>query len=150
MAKQLVLGLTSNQVSFPPKINDPLLLKFLFRYLPPYSPDLNPIEQLFSKIKSMVRIEGKRTLETLWSSLGKIMNKIEPSGYKLVDQSGFRWDAEIKEHIKLTDLLRIEVAKLFRTVPMLTELANHSLDATALGNLLNSHGDARKSDDIPN
>jgi transposase len=47
------------------------------RYLPPYSPDLNPIEQLFSKIKSMVRSEGKRTIETLWSSLGKIMNKID-------------------------------------------------------------------------
>jgi len=38
------------------------------RYLPPYSPDLNPIEQLFSKIKSMFRSEGKRTMETLWSS----------------------------------------------------------------------------------
>lgn len=49
------------------------------RYLPPYSPDLNPIEQLFSKIKSMVRSEGKRTMETLWTSLGKIMNKIQRS-----------------------------------------------------------------------
>ena len=43
-------------------------VKAKIRYLPPYSPDLNPIEQLFSKIKSMFRSEGKRTMETLWSS----------------------------------------------------------------------------------
>lgn len=49
------------------------------RYLPPYSPDLNPIELLFSKIKSMLRSEGSRTMETLWSSLGRIMNKIHPN-----------------------------------------------------------------------
>ncbi|MFN7891469.1 MAG: transposase, partial [Pirellula sp.] len=44
--------------------------KAKIRYLPPYSPDLNPIELLFSKIKSMLRSEGNRTVETLWTSLG--------------------------------------------------------------------------------
>jgi transposase len=53
--------------------------KAKIRYLPPYSPDLNPIELLFSKIKSMLRSEGNRTVETLWTSLGKIMNKIAPT-----------------------------------------------------------------------
>jgi transposase len=48
------------------------------RYLPPYSPDLNPIEQLFSKVKAMLRSAGSRTMETLWSSIGKILNRIEP------------------------------------------------------------------------
>jgi transposase len=49
------------------------------RYLPPYSPDLNPIEQLFSKIKAIIRSAGSRTVETLWSSIENIMNTICPS-----------------------------------------------------------------------
>jgi transposase len=53
--------------------------KAKIRYLPPYSPDLNPIELLFSKIQSMLRSEGNQAIETLWTSLGKIMNKIAPT-----------------------------------------------------------------------
>jgi len=34
------------------------------RYLPPYSPDLNPIEQFFAKLKSLLRKAAARTLET--------------------------------------------------------------------------------------
>ena len=39
-------------------------------YLPPYSPDLNPIEQVFSKLKGLLRKAGRRTVEGLWSFLG--------------------------------------------------------------------------------
>jgi transposase len=39
-------------------------------FLPPYSPDLNPIEQAFAKLKQFVRSAAPRTRETLWDTLG--------------------------------------------------------------------------------
>ena len=39
-------------------------------FLPPYSPDLNPIEQAFAKLKQFVRSAAPRTRETLWNTLG--------------------------------------------------------------------------------
>ena len=44
-------------------------------YLPPYSPDLNPIEKAFSKIKSFLRKEGARTKESLWLAIGMAVEK---------------------------------------------------------------------------
>jgi transposase len=44
------------------------------RYLPPYSPDLNPIEQVFSKLKALLRKAAKRTVDTLWNEIGTILN----------------------------------------------------------------------------
>lgn len=41
-------------------------------YLPPYSPDLNPIELLFSKLKSLLRSAAARTVDALWTALGAI------------------------------------------------------------------------------
>ena len=38
------------------------------RYLPPYSPDLNPIELAFSKLKKLLRDGGARTVDKLWNS----------------------------------------------------------------------------------
>lgn len=43
-------------------------------YLPPYSPDLNPIENLFSKLKSLLRAAGKRTLSELESTLTQCLD----------------------------------------------------------------------------
>ena len=40
-------------------------------YLPPYSPDLNPIEKAFSKLKAFLRKAGARTKETLWKAIGE-------------------------------------------------------------------------------
>jgi transposase len=40
-------------------------------YLPPYSPDLNPIEKAFAKIKAILRKAGARTREALWQAIGK-------------------------------------------------------------------------------
>jgi transposase len=40
-------------------------------YLPPYSPDLNPIEKAFAKIKAILRTAGARTREALWQAIGK-------------------------------------------------------------------------------
>ena len=47
-------------------------------YLPPYSPDMNPIEKLFSKIKPALRKAGERTIEGLWKAVGDIINAITP------------------------------------------------------------------------
>jgi transposase len=44
------------------------------RYLPPYSPDFNPIENAFSKLKAMLRKAQKRTVEGLWSFLGQALD----------------------------------------------------------------------------
>jgi len=39
-------------------------------YLPPYSPDLNPIEQVFAKLKTLLRQAAVRSRETLWNTIG--------------------------------------------------------------------------------
>ncbi len=41
-------------------------------FLPPYSPDLNPIEMAFSKLKSHLRARAIRTIEQLWKAIGDI------------------------------------------------------------------------------
>jgi transposase len=49
-----------------------------FLFLPPYSPDMNPIEQAFAKIKALLRKAEARTLDALWRALGDICNLFEP------------------------------------------------------------------------
>ena len=48
-------------------------------FLPPYSPDLNPIEQAFAKIKHWMRNAQKRDFEDTWRYLGHLIATIEPS-----------------------------------------------------------------------
>ena len=45
-------------------------------YLPPYSPDLNPIEKMWSKVKTYLRAEAKRTKRTLTTAIGKALQSI--------------------------------------------------------------------------
>ena len=45
-------------------------------YLPPYSPDFNPIEKAFSKLKAMLRKAAARTVDALWAAIGKIIGTI--------------------------------------------------------------------------
>jgi transposase len=47
-------------------------------YLPPYSPDLNPIEQTFAKIKHWLRLAQKRSIEDLWRYVGDLVSTIQP------------------------------------------------------------------------
>ena len=47
-------------------------------YLPPYSPDLNPIEQAFAKVKHWMRIAQKRTVEDAWRQIGSLVATIQP------------------------------------------------------------------------
>jgi transposase len=49
-----------------------------FLFLPPYSPDLNPIEMAFSKLKAHLRRIGARTIEALWRAVGDICGFFEP------------------------------------------------------------------------
>ena len=43
-------------------------------FLPPYSPDLNPIETVFSKFKHLLRSAGERTMESLWNACGTLLD----------------------------------------------------------------------------
>jgi transposase len=45
-------------------------------YLPPYSPDLNPIEQLFAKLKALLRKAAERSIPALWDHIGEIVQTI--------------------------------------------------------------------------
>ncbi len=47
-------------------------------YLPPYSPDLNPIEKLFAKLKALLRKAGERTVDALWAQIGKLLDTFSP------------------------------------------------------------------------
>ena len=44
-------------------------------YLPPYSPDLNPIEQVFAKFKWLVKSARERTVDGLWHCCGQLLNR---------------------------------------------------------------------------
>jgi transposase len=44
-------------------------------FLPPYSPDLNPIEQVFAKLKHLLRQAGERTAETLCRCIGRLLDQ---------------------------------------------------------------------------
>ena len=47
-------------------------------YLPAYSPDLNPIEQAFAKLKSLLRAEAARSVEDLWQAIGRLVDQFSP------------------------------------------------------------------------
>jgi transposase len=48
-------------------------------FLPPYSPDLNPIEQLFAKLKHLMRKAQTRTVEATWRKVGQILDLFSPA-----------------------------------------------------------------------
>ena len=49
-----------------------------FLFLPPYSPDLNPIEMAFAKLKAHLRRAGARTIDALWQAVGDICQLYSP------------------------------------------------------------------------
>lgn len=48
------------------------------RYLPPYSPDLNPIEQAFSKLKAHLRKHKERSVDSLWNRIASLLDAFTP------------------------------------------------------------------------
>ena len=47
-------------------------------FLPPYSPDLNPIEQVFAKLKALLRKAAERTVEATWRRIGELLDHFTP------------------------------------------------------------------------
>jgi len=47
-------------------------------YLPPYSPDFNPIEKAFSKLKALLRKAAERTVDALWGTIGALLPAFTP------------------------------------------------------------------------
>jgi transposase len=48
-------------------------------YLPPYSPDFNPIENAFAKLKALLRKAAERTREGLWTAIGRLLDAFTPA-----------------------------------------------------------------------
>lgn len=49
------------------------------RYLPPYSPDFNPIENAFAKLKALLRKAAERTIRGLWDAIGRLIDLFTPN-----------------------------------------------------------------------
>jgi transposase len=47
-------------------------------FLPPYSPDFNPIENAFAKLKALLRAAAERTVDGLWERIGKLIDRFTP------------------------------------------------------------------------
>ncbi len=52
-------------------------------YLPPYSPDFNPIENAFAKLKALLRKAAERTVEGLWSTIGRLLDGLRQNRWRL-------------------------------------------------------------------
>jgi transposase len=62
------------------------------RYLPPYSPDLNPIELAFAKFKKLLRDGAKRTVDKLWELCGRLLDEFqEPECRNYFKHCGYRY-----------------------------------------------------------
>lgn len=48
-------------------------------YLPPYSPDFNPIEKAFSKLKALLHKAAERSVDALWNRIGALLNEFTPT-----------------------------------------------------------------------
>jgi transposase len=48
-------------------------------FLPAYSPDLNPIEQVFAKLKALLRTAARRTIEATWRRIGELLDRFTPT-----------------------------------------------------------------------
>jgi transposase len=48
------------------------------RFLPPYSPDFNPIEQVFAKLKALLRKAAARTVDALWAAIATALDAFTP------------------------------------------------------------------------
>ena len=61
-------------------------------YLPPYSPDLNPIEQAFSKLKTLIGKAKQRTMEGLWKICGELLDRFTKSDFEnYIRHRGYRY-----------------------------------------------------------
>ena len=72
-------------------------------YLPPYSPDFNPIEKAFSKLKALLRKASERTVEGLWNAIGELIHQFTPQECaNYFAAAGF--DAILEESAQMPDI----------------------------------------------
>ena len=65
-------------------------------YLPPYSPDLNPIEEAFAKLKALLRRAGARTCEALMEAIGRDLDALTASDARgFFEHRGYRAEAHL-------------------------------------------------------
>ena len=48
-------------------------------FLPPYSPELNPIEMMFAKLKTLLRKAGERSIAAVWNRIGELLSAFSPA-----------------------------------------------------------------------
>ena len=61
-------------------------------YLPPYSPDFNPIEQAFSKFKRLLQTAKARTVDALWKACGELLERFsETECRNHIRHAGYRY-----------------------------------------------------------
>jgi hypothetical protein len=76
-----VAGLRSTALTAPCVIDGPMNGNAFLAYglyLPPYSPDFNPIEQLFAKLKALLRKAAERSVESLWHRIACLLDTFQP------------------------------------------------------------------------
>lgn len=62
-------------------------------YLPPYSPDLNPIEQVFAKLRWLLQTAAERTIDGLWRRIGQTVDAFSPTEcLNYIRHSGYRYE----------------------------------------------------------
>jgi transposase len=61
-------------------------------YLPPYSPDFNPIEQAFAKFKWLLKSAAERTVDSLWRTCGQLLDEFTPTECRnYIHHCGYRY-----------------------------------------------------------
>lgn len=61
-------------------------------FLPPYRPDLNPIENAFAKFKWLLKSAPERTVESLWNACGRLLSRFqEPECRSYIRHCGYRY-----------------------------------------------------------
>lgn len=59
-------------------------------FLPPYCPDLNPIEQVFAKLKTLLRKAAERTIEATWKRIAALLQNFAPGMQDMLQSSRTR------------------------------------------------------------
>ena len=71
------------------------------RFLPPYSPDFNPIEMAFSKLKASLKRRAARTIPELWDAIGEATNTFTPSHLPSAKTTSLLQDMTVSDRIVL-------------------------------------------------
>lgn len=62
-------------------------------FLPPYSPDFNPIENAFAKLKALLRARAERTIDALWNAVGELIPAFKPNECaNYFKAAGYEWE----------------------------------------------------------